>query len=72
MTQDQLDTLVRDLTSVVPRSKSEVRCRILELLATQRNKIEEKVRNLTILISGDSPNRALLDRKSVLEIIEKK
>lgn len=38
-TEETIDELVRDLTSVVPRSKSEVRRRIQQLLEDQKREI---------------------------------
>lgn len=38
--------MVRDFTTVVPRSKSEVRQRIFALLAQQRKEIVEKIQGL--------------------------
>jgi hypothetical protein len=41
--KEQFDELVRDLTSVVPRPKSEVRTRIQSLLDQQKQELLEKI-----------------------------
>lgn len=43
---ETIDEIVRDFTSVVPRSKSEVRKRIEELLAEKRAELAEKIKEL--------------------------
>ena len=42
--QEQFDELVRDLTSVVPRPKSEVRRRIQDLLDQQKQELLENIK----------------------------
>jgi hypothetical protein len=44
MAMNDLDELVRDLTSVVPRPKSEVRRRIKEFLNQQKAELLEKIK----------------------------
>lgn len=43
---ETIDEIVRDFTSVVPRSKSEIRTRIEELLVAQRAELAEKIKGM--------------------------
>lgn len=72
MKEQTIDAMVRDFTSVVPRSKSELRTRIEELLAEERSELAEKIKGMKpagSVTNYESEPRELLEKSSVLALL---
>lgn len=62
-----IDEFVRDITSVVPKSKSEVRRRILDLLARKEAEHRDSLKSIVNYLKTDRPRNALFLALSTLK-----
>src|SRR3990167_5287918 len=65
--EEELNELIRDLTKVGSISKSEVKRRISQLLAKQKEEIKEKLKHIAMIDHGKEPKYFV---KDVLKILD--